>query len=607
MGSVVMEVMADTLLLLPNLLLLLLPHPTLSDGLPFDIELYPPSLHRAHELLSEDELLHMFGVTDPNQVEKDSYHLTTMTNVLEEAHAMAKRSGEQPPDAAYKLSAFGNSYNLKLMKRSSLVKPGAKVVLRDKAENGTHIYTEWVANGNFPVAWLEAEDELFEYEDYEGEDIDNTKFSTCDHYINRSFDNQTTVVITDCYSPVESEVLCEEHRNCTFEHIDYGGYDELTGYEDLSLGSEFGRKQKGRVQDLTGVVLGNNGTYEIYSVPTKIKEMITAWRKDTNQSIEETGSNDVHILVKKATFPAGDFSSHIRPTHQSGVQGHSVHKRDSDHKDKRRPRSQTMYIETALFMDHKAYQTYKRYFSKTGHTNPDKRIVDLLLTFMNTIQAIYHFDSLGTKVDFSITRLEIHKSAGQFEDYGGDRGPMLSSFCLYQGGLRPDEGAPGHWDIGLLVSGVDFWAKDSKGKTSSLTMGLATVTGICTQSYGCVIGEMGVRNRNGKPYPSTGFTSVYVMAHEIGHNLGMSHDHKEGCDRNGFIMSESRGTKGESRWSQCSVNSLSRYISDGSLSCLEDDNAKKAESLGLENEVYPGEVWSANSQCQIFLLDSDAH
>ena len=35
-------------------------------------------------------------------------------------------------------------------------------------------------------------------------------------------------------------------------------------------------------------------------------------------------------------------------------------------------------------------------------------------------------------------------------------------------------------------------------------MGLSTVTGVCTKEYGCVIGEMGVRDKNQKPYPSTG-------------------------------------------------------------------------------------------------------
>jgi len=86
----------------------------------------------------------------------------------------------------------------------------------------------------------------------------------------------------------------------------------------------------------------------------------------------------------------------------------------------------------------------------------------------------------------------------------------------------------------------------------------------------------------------------------------MSHDHKEGCERNGYIMSESRGTKGESQWSQCSVNSLSNGISSGQLSCLDDDNGKKAETLGMEKDTYPGEVWDADAQCKIFLLDNDA-
>lgn len=47
--------------------------------------------------------------------------------------------------------------------------------------------------------------------------------------------------------------------------------------------------------------------------------------------------------------------------------------------------------------------------------------------------------------------------------------------------------------------------------------GLAVVGGMCQTKYACVIAEFGVTNIFGKPYPSAGFTSVFVLAHEIGH------------------------------------------------------------------------------------------
>ena len=36
-----------------------------------------------------------------------------MEDVLHEAKTIAKRSGEEVPDAAFKLNVFGNTYNLK--------------------------------------------------------------------------------------------------------------------------------------------------------------------------------------------------------------------------------------------------------------------------------------------------------------------------------------------------------------------------------------------------------------------------------------------------------------------------------------------------------------
>ena len=101
-------------------------------------------------------------------------------------------------------------------------------------------------------------------------------------------------------------------------------------------------------------------------------------------------------------------------------------------------------------------------------------------------------------------------------------------------------------------------------------MGLARVGGMCTVQHNCVIGELGVTNSKGKPYPSAGFTAVFVMAHEIGHNLGMHHDHSAGCTKDGYIMSASRGTKGESEWSGCSVAALRQ----ANLDCLQVSTAE---------------------------------
>ena len=99
--------------------------------------------------------------------------------------------------------------------------------------------------------------------------------------------------------------------------------------------------------------------------------------------------------------------------------------------------------------------------------NPDD-IQDMLLAFMNAVQSIYHYKSLGRIIDFTITHLEMMAST-PFPEYGGEREELLKSFCKYQSSQnRHDDSEANHWDIALDLSGLDFYAGSSHLSLPSL-------------------------------------------------------------------------------------------------------------------------------------------
>ena len=68
------------------------------------------------------------------------------------------------------------------------------------------------------------------------------------------------------------------------------------------------------------------------------------------------------------------------------------------------------------------------------------------------------------------------------------------------GAMNPgDDSDPNHWDIALLVSGVDFWTPKGRPDQKYITMGLSTVGGVCLypKTFDCVIGESGVSLKGG--------------------------------------------------------------------------------------------------------------
>ncbi|XP_072280006.1 disintegrin and metalloproteinase domain-containing protein 8 isoform X2 [Pyxicephalus adspersus] len=111
-------------------------------------------------------------------------------------------------------------------------------------------------------------------------------------------------------------------------------------------------------------------------------------------------------------------------------------------------------------------------------------------------------------------------------------------------------------DNAQLVSGVDF---------EGSTVGLATKLAMCT-------GDSGGVNQDHSTNP---IGAASTMAHEMGHNLGMSHDEDvPQCtctvprENGGCVMSKSVGIVYPTVFSSCSRQDLQNFLNEASPTCL---------------------------------------
>ncbi|XP_026320254.1 A disintegrin and metalloproteinase with thrombospondin motifs adt-2-like isoform X2 [Hyposmocoma kahamanoa] len=335
---------------------------------------------------------------------------------------------------------------------------------------------------------------------------------------------------------------------------------------------------------LHGLIVVDNSTYEVRPLPL-----------GTGRA-ESGGDRTAHVIRRAPPPPAPlDDARPLRPRVRRPRKSFSKFKPI-------KPGPSSYTIEIALFLDEAAYKIFHPFFN---YNEADLR--DMLLAYINGVQALYQHSSLGTRIQLSLVRLTFLRAQPSTLPPHAERGKLLDAFCAYQRSLNvDDDDDPQHWDMALLLSGLDFYSEEG-GRRNGVTMGLAPVGGVCLPAHACVVSEFGTTDVLGRPYPSAGFTSVYILAHEIGHNLGMHHDGTgNSCARDGFIMSPSRGTNGEATWSMCSA----RVVADLHwATCLLDSGEDLDTPNELKHERFggaPGFVWGAKKQCEILLRDVDA-
>lgn len=117
---------------------------------------------------------------------------------------------------------------------------------------------------------------------------------------------------------------------------------------------------------------------------------------------------------------------------------------------KRGTRDSKVTVEVGVFFDEAAYKIFAPHFGYDDH-----KIRDLLLAYMNGVQALYHHSSLGRPIDITIVYMEIMEHQPRdMVHHNGERGQLLDSFCDYQKNHNPgDDTNPQHWDMGLYISG----------------------------------------------------------------------------------------------------------------------------------------------------------
>nr|XP_033799677.1 disintegrin and metalloproteinase domain-containing protein 8 [Geotrypetes seraphini] len=198
----------------------------------------------------------------------------------------------------------------------------------------------------------------------------------------------------------------------------------------------------------------------------------------------------------------------------------------------------TRYVELFLVVDNAEYRQYKDIWTLQNRMKEIANHVDKLYQALNFRVAL-----IGLEIWSNRDKILVSSNADT----------TLNNFLAWR---KTELLKKKKHDNAQLITGVDF---------EGTTVGLATKLAMCT-------GDSGAVNQDHNNNP---LAAASTMAHEMGHNLGMSHDEDTaGCRcvapkvNGGCVMAQQVGMVYPKYFSSCSKQDLQTFLSDSRPSCL---------------------------------------
>jgi len=201
----------------------------------------------------------------------------------------------------------------------------------------------------------------------------------------------------------------------------------------------------------------------------------------------------------------------------------------------------------------------------------------------NNVKAIYlNEGTLGRKIRVEVLQI-IYVEDGAFDKAGGVPRQFNINFCKYVNKLNyTGDSHPKQYDMAIFISSTSLVVNGKKGPSGNAFTG-----SVCDRrtSCGIVDGTVGLKALS------------IIIAHELGHGIGMSHDTSKQCPPWKFVMSAGGGYDLNGDWSTCSRDALEKFLKKPKSTCLFNDPRKSKWNVIEVGDKLPGQLFGSSEQC----------